>query len=142
VFFILSGCTPISGSITKNITSEKSIANPSTNIDVERAIVSCSSYGIGQKDSEHKIIMKYDDAEMLLNNINNYAALIAQDPQSIEATNLQQEIITLAAEYGLVPKDTLSQINRIQVPRQRLFPNVHLGPKSKADEWFCNYAAA
>ena len=141
VLFLFSTCTSLSGSSINKMDTELAVNTPETNLQDHEAVVSCSTYGLGQEDVEQKSTMTRVEASLLLDMINAYAVVIAQDPHSTDATDLQQEIITLASEYGLVPRDTLSQIHRMRVPRKPLLPQISLGPMSKASEWFCNYAA-
>ena len=142
LLFVISTCTPLTSGTTKNTDSEIFFTEPDTNLQAQDAIITCSTYGIGQKDTEQKVTMTCDEAELILEKVKSYADLITKDPQSTEAVDLQQEIITLATEYDLVPKDTISQIQEMRMPRQRLLPKIAPGPMSQADEWFCNYAAA
>ena len=87
LLFVLSTCTPLTGGTTKNIKSEILDSDPETNLQTQDVIVSCSTFGIGRKDTEQKATLNQNDAELILEKINAYAELIAHDPQSIDAAD-------------------------------------------------------
>ena len=139
VLFILSAWTPISGK-TELSTIEKSISNHTPQLQEHDAVVSCSTYGIGNIDIETKVLMTHSEAKLLLEKIETYSKLL-HDPQSAEALTQQEEIIHLAIKHNLIPEDTLSSLRKMQLPQQRVLSIYKPTPMSSADEWFCNYAA-
>ncbi len=141
LLFLLSSLNPIIVTSAQYTISDTSEIDSVPNISEKEAIVTCSTYGIGNKDIEQKATMSHREAELFLDKIEAYSLQIMQDPQSPEAQDLQEEIIYLAIDYGLVPKETLSSIRKMQLPQQRLIPLVKSKPMSTANEFFCNYAA-
>jgi hypothetical protein len=139
VLFILSTWTPISGKTDLSIYKE-SISNNTQQVQEQDAIVTCSVFGIGNKDTKKRVIMLQSEAKGLLEKIEAYSKLL-HDPQSTKAINLQEEIINHAIKHNLIPKDTLSTLRKMQLPQQRILSVLNPAPMSTADEWFCNYAA-
>ena len=141
LLLLFSTFVPMIGTSSQINNSSQSIIDSRANIANEEAIVTCSTYGIGNTETEQKVIMSQSEAEQLLERIKDYSMVISQDPQSPEAQELQEEIIDLAIYYGLVPKETLSSIRKMRLPQQKILTKVNPNPMSTADEWFCNYAA-
>ncbi len=111
----------------------------------KNVILSCRTYGTPIKSSR-EIEMSYLEAKELLGKINKLVEKIAYNPSSDETEKLQNDIISDAKEYKLLPEDI-----SLEELQPRLFTQLDIKHSNKGTlpvignrgtASFCNFATA
>ncbi len=111
----------------------------------ENVLVSCSTYGLPCKYSK-EIEIPYSEAKGLFEKINKLAEEIAYNPSSDETEKLQNDIISDAKEYNLIPEDiSLEELqprffNKLDLKHSKKGILPVIGNRGIAS--FCNFATA
>ncbi len=144
---LLFACSSFAPSISgfSNDTTKVDIDFENSYESQEKVVVSCQTYGILRK-SLKQIEMSKTEAEKLLNKINDFTQIIANNPLSEDIKQLQEEIILDAREYNLLPKDI-----SLESLQPRLFTQLDMKHSKKGIlpvignrgiASFCNFATA
>jgi hypothetical protein len=105
--------------------------------------VSCQTFGF-PRESCKKISMSYSEAESLYNKIKELEEINAKDPFSDKTIEVQNEIIKLVEEYGLISKNIysntlLTSLNPSFISKNHRFRSLPL--TSRGLEFFCSFIA-
>ena len=109
----------------------------------EDVLVTCNTFGFpGKQFYENN--MHLNNVELLYDKIKELQIEVARDSLSDTVHQLQKEIITIAKEHNLLPKDVsieeiLLRLNPEKRTNHPLVPRPHA--PGKASEMFCNYVS-
>ncbi len=143
VLFILASFTPIIGGYSEEINKRDTYVNNDNGLQ-EDVSVTCYTFGFpGELTKE--ISMPLNEAQFLLNKIEELQREIARDPRSDKTQQLQNEIIEIASNYnllpdGLSPQTIKSRLHPIWIPQSHR-KGIPSPLQNRASEWFCNFAS-